>query len=66
MDLTQFTQSPSAALSYFPESHRWSEIFSLSKVILVLGKASSHRVPNLGSSGSESPGWFDVSPKNSA
>ena len=30
---------PSAAPSYFPESHLQSEIFSLSKVILVLGKA---------------------------
>ena len=47
-------------LSYFPESHQWSEISSLSKVILVLGKARSHRVPNLGCGGAESPGWFDV------
>ena len=30
-----------------PESHLWSEISSLSKVILVLGKARSHRVSNL-------------------
>ena len=37
-DLTQFYQWPSAALLYFPESHQWSEIFFLSKVILVLGK----------------------------
>ena len=29
-----------------------------------LGKARSHRAPNLGCRGSESPGWFDVSPKN--
>ena len=43
-----------------------SEIFSLSKVVLVLGKARSHRAPNLGCRGAESPGWFDVSPKNSA
>ena len=50
---------PSAAPSYFPESQ-----FSLSKVILDLGKARSHRAPNLGSRGAESPGWFDVSPKN--
>ena len=35
-------------------------------VILVLGKARNHRVPNLGCRGAESPGWFDVSPKNSA
>ena len=32
---------------------------------LVLGKARSHRVPNLGCRGAESPGWFDVLPKNS-
>ena len=38
-DLTQFSQSLSAALSYFPESHWWSEISSLSKVILVWGEA---------------------------
>ena len=59
-------ESPSAAPSYFPESHRGSEISSLSKVISVLGKARSHRAPNLGCRGTESPGWFDVSPKNSA
>ena len=29
-------------------------------------KARSHRAPNLGCSGAESPGWFDVSPKTSA
>ena len=40
-DLTQFSQSPSAAPLYFPESHQWSEISSLSKEILVLGKARS-------------------------
>ena len=65
-DLTQFSQSPSAALPCFPESHGQSEISSLSKVILVLGKARSRRAPSLGSRGSESPGWSDVSPKNSA
>ena len=43
-DLTQFSQSPSAALSYFPESHQQSKISSLSKVILVLGKTRSLRV----------------------
>ena len=64
-DLTQFSQSPSAALSCFPESHWWSEMSSLSKVILVLEKARSHRVPNLGCRRAESPGWFDVSPENS-
>ena len=41
-----------------------SEISSLWKVILVLGKARSCRVPNLGCSGAESPGWFDVSQKS--
>ena len=44
-------KSSSAALSYFPESHRWSEIFSLSKVILVLGKVGICRAPNLGCRG---------------
>ena len=34
--------------------------------LLVLGKARSHRAPNLGCRGAESPGWFDASPKNSA
>ena len=33
---------------------------SLSKVILVLGKASSCRASNMGYRGAESPGWFDV------
>ena len=46
-DLTQFSQSPSAALLYFPESHLQSETSSLSKVILILGKARSCRVPDL-------------------
>ena len=49
---------------HFPESHQRSEISSLSKVILVLGKARSHWVPNLGCRAAESPGWFDVSPKS--
>ena len=48
---------------YFPESHWQSEIPSLSKVILALGKARSHRAPNQGCRGAESPGWFDVLPK---
>ena len=56
-------ESPSAA-SYFLESHRLSEISSLSKVILVLGKLRSLRVPNLCCRGAESPGWFEVLPKN--
>ena len=55
-DLTQFCQLPSAALSYFPESNRWSKISSLSKVILVSGKARSHKAPNLGCPGAKSPG----------
>ena len=46
-DHTQFYQSPSAAPLYLPESHQQSEISSLSKVIVVLGKARSHRAPNL-------------------
>ena len=50
-DPTQFSQSPSATLEYFLESHLWSEISSLSKVILVLGKARSYRAPNLGCRG---------------
>ena len=62
----QSSQSPSAASLYFPESHQQSEISFHSKVILVLGKARSHRAPNLGCRGAESPGWFDVSSKNSA
>ena len=65
-DLAQFSQSPAAAPSYFPEFHRWCEISYLSKVISVLGKATSRRAPNLGGRGAESPGLFDVSPKNSA
>ena len=35
-------------------------------MISVLGKACNHRAPNLSCTGTESPGWFDVSPKNSA
>ena len=50
-DLIQFSQSPSAALLHFPESHQWPEISSLSKVIAVLGKARHCRVPNLGCRG---------------
>ena len=67
-DLTQFSQSPSADPSCFPESHWQSEISSLSKVILVLGKpkVTARQVWSVGGGGTESPGWFDVSPKNSA
>ena len=54
-DLTQFS-SLSAALSYFPESHQWCEIFYLSKVILVLGKARSHETPDMGCREAESAG----------
>ena len=64
--LTQFSQSPSTAPSYFPESHLGSEISSLSKVILVLGKFRSHRASNLVCRGAKSPGWFGVLPKHSA
>ena len=64
-DFTQFSQSLSAALLYFPESHRWSEISFLSKVIFVLGKARSLRVPNLGYREAASPGWFHIPQKNS-
>ena len=56
---------PSAAPSDFPESHRWSQISSLSKVILVSGKAISCREPSLDCSGAESPGsliFVDCSP----
>ena len=60
---SQFSQSPSSALSYFPESHWWSEISFLSKVIS-FGEARSLRAPNLGCRGAESPGWFDASQKN--
>ena len=65
-DLTHFSQLPSAAPSYFPESHHWSETCSPSKMILVLGKARSCRAPNLDCREAESPGWFNVLPKNSA
>ena len=37
-----------------------------SKVILVLGKTRSCMAPNVEYRGAESPGWFDVLPKNSA
>ena len=77
-DLTQFSQhlfycSTYSAKSFvriaisflilFPESHWQCEISSLSKVILVLGKDRSCRVPNLGYRGVESPEWSDVSQK---
>ena len=49
-------ESPSAAPLYFPEFHQWSEISSLSKLTLVLGITRSHKAPNLGCRGAESPG----------
>ena len=55
-----------SCLLYFPESRQQSEICSLSKVILVLGKAWNHRAPSPGYSGAKAPGWFNVSQKNSA
>ena len=57
---------PSAAPLYFPESLQHSEVPSLSKVILVLGKARGCRVPNLGYREAKSSGWFVVLPKHSA
>ena len=62
---SEFSQSPSAAPLYFPESHHRSET-SLSKVILVLGKARNLGAPNLCCRRAESTEWFDVLPKNSA
>ena len=38
-DLTQFSQSPSAALSYFPESHQQSKISSPFKGDFSLGES---------------------------
>ena len=52
-DLTQSSQSSSAAPLYFLESHWQSEISSLSKVILVWGEARNGGALNLGCSG----GW---------
>ena len=51
-------KSPPAALLCCPESHQWSEICSLSKVILVLGKCISQRAPNLGHRGLSHLGDF--------
>ena len=93
-ELTQFSQSPSAAPSYFPDSLTvWnlfifffcaftfiSIYFMLNllpghKLLFLqfpfkgdcsLGKVRSRRASYLGCRGAESPGWFDVSPKNSA
>ena len=49
---------------YWISSMVWN--FFISKVILVLGKAKSCRMPNLGCWGTESPGWFYISQKDSA
>ena len=51
LGMSQFSQLLSVTPSYFPESHWWYEISSLLKVMLVLGKARSYRVPNLGCRG---------------
>ena len=40
-----------------------SQILSLSTAILSLGKARSHREPNLGCRGADRPGWSDDLPK---
>jgi len=55
--------------------HRWlslctvwpshSQITSLSKATVDLGKAWSHREPNLGCGGTDGPGWCDALPKKS-
>ena len=50
----------------FLKSHQWSEISSLSKVILVFRKAGSHRAPDLGCRVAKSLGWFGILPKNTA
>ena len=62
---TQFSQILPTTPLYLHESYGCSEISSLSKVILIWGKARSHRTPNLGCRGAESAGRFDVLPKNS-
>ena len=55
---TPLLELPSATLSCFPQSHQQFEISSLSKVILVLGKARSLRAPNLGCRGLSHLGDF--------
>ena len=42
-----------------------SQIFTLSTVILALGRARSRREPNLGCREADRPGWCDVLPKKS-
>ena len=59
-DLTQFSPLPSPAPSHFPESHWWSEISFLSKVILVLENPEVPGCQIWAVRGAESPGWFDV------
>ena len=63
--LTQFSQLPSAAPSYFPESYQQFEISSLSKVILLLGKSRSHMAPSLGYRGLSHLGHLRFWQKNS-
>ena len=43
-----------------------SQISSLSTAVLALGKARSHRKPNLGCSRADRPGWCDVLPKKAS
>ena len=64
-DLIQFSQSPSAALSYFPESHRWSEVFPF-KGDFSFGKSQKPQGTKSRLYGAELPGWFDVLQRNSA
>ena len=68
-------QSAHLGTSHSSPNHHWLphgiflnlisglKISSFSKVILILGKARSHRAQNLAYRGPESPGWFDVLPK---
>ena len=50
-DLTYFFHSPLVVLSYFPDSHQWSEVSSLSKLISILGRSRSCKAPKLGCRG---------------
>jgi len=43
-----------------------SQVSSLSKAVVDLGKARSLREPNLGCRGADRPGWCDVLPKKPA
>ena len=55
-----------SCLIVFSWISRLSEISFLWKVSLLLKKGRNLRAPNLGCRGAESPGWFDVLPKDSA